>query len=539
MASPKTKQAPPIAAAIDPGALPTGVEVIKRSRANEFFIAIVAPAGAGAGTAADVIRDFLARAKVDDQHIEVTIIKASQAIRSWAAARGLVVPDGAAGRKTLADMIVMQDRGDDMRRETGDNAAVARASIKMIRERRTELSKKDEGVIDGKPRAYIIDSLRHPDEVHLLRSVYQDAFLLVGVVADLDSRDRRLRQLFDTKARTKPETTKAIEDFIHRDADAAVPFGQHVTAAFHESDFFVDNSKDAQKDDLKNTDMNEAIRRFVDLITGNRILRPKIEETAMHHAHSAKLRSACMSRQVGAAIVDAGGNIVATGTNEVPMAGGGVYGEAASDSTVHDHRCVFRETKFCSSNREQNEIIDELVDTFPALLQGQDRAAVVQKIRETKLGGLIEFSRAVHAEMDALLTAARIGVSAIGARLFATTFPCHYCARHIVSAGVDEVHYIEPYPKSRALKLHSDSITTTDKDWKPPSLAAGHPSKVLFRPFVGVAPRMYQAAFLKDRSYKDNITGEFKMSPPRWGASTELSSVHYTDLEAKLGSLAP
>lgn len=537
MASPKTKNAPPVAAANDP--LPTGVEVIKRSRANEFFIAIVASAGAGAGTAANVIRDFLARAKVDDQPIEVSIIKASQAIRSWAVDRGLAVPDGAAGRKTLADMIVMQDRGDDMRRQTGDNAAVARASIRMIRERRAELSKKEEGVIDGKPRAYIIDSLRHPDEVHLLRSVYQDAFLLVGVVADPDSRDRRLRQLFDIKVRTKLETTKAIEDFVLRDADADVPFGQHVTAAFHESDFFVDNSKDAQKDDLKNTEMNEPIRRFVDLITGSRILRPKIEETAMHHAHSAKLRSACMSRQVGAAVVDVGGNIVATGTNEVPMAGGGVYGKAESNAAVHDHRCVFRETKFCSSNREQNEIIDELVDTFPTLLQDQGRAAVVQKIRETKLGGLIEFSRAVHAEMDALLTAARIGVSAIGARLFVTTFPCHYCARHIVSAGVDEVQYIEPYPKSRALTLHSDSITTTDKDWKPPSLATGPSSKVLFRPFVGVAPRMYQAAFLKDRGYKDNVTGEFKMSPPRWGASTELSSVHYTDLEAKLGILTP
>lgn len=539
MASSKTKHAPPAAAANDPGPLPTGIEVMKKSRSNEFFIAIVAPAGAGAGTTADVIKDFLARAKIDEQLIEVSIIKASQAIRSWAEDCGLDVPNAAPSRKTLADMIIMQDRGDDMRRETCDNAAVARATIKMIRERRAELSKRVEGVIDGKPRAYIIDSLRHPDEVHLLRSVYQDAFLLVGVVADPDARDRRLRQLFDIKVRTKDETSKTIADFILRDADAAVSYGQHVTAAFHESDFFVDNSKDAPQDDLKNSEMNEPIRRFVDLITGNRILRPKIEETAMHHAHSAKLRSACMSRQVGAALVDAGGNIVATGTNEVPMAGGGVYGEAASENSIHDHRCVFRESPFCSSNKEQNEIIDELVDAFPALLLDQDRAIVVQKIRETKLGGLIEFSRAVHAEMDALLTAARIGVSAIGTRLFATTFPCHYCARHIVSAGVDELQYIEPYPKSRALKLHNDSITTSDKDWVPPSRAPSGMSKVLFRPFVGVAPRMYQAAFLKDRSYKDNTTGEFKMSPPRWGASTDLSSVHYTDLEAKLGSLKP
>ena len=70
--------------------------------------------------------------------------------------------------------------------------------------------------------------------------------------------------------------------------------------------------------------------------------------------------------------------------------------------------------------------------------------------------------------MDALLSAGRDGVSTVGARLFVTTFPCHYCARHIVSAGVYEVQYIEPYPKSRALNLHDDSIMTDKGAWTPP-----------------------------------------------------------------------
>ena len=37
------------------------------------------------------------------------------------------------------------------------------------------------------------------------------------------------------------------------------------------------------------------------------------------------------------------------------------------------------------------------------------------------------------------MSAGRKGASTLGTRLFVTTFPCHYCARHIVSAGVDEV----------------------------------------------------------------------------------------------------
>jgi deoxycytidylate deaminase len=50
-------------------------------------------------------------------------------------------------------------------------------------------------------------------------------------------------------------------------------------------------------------------------------------ETAMSHADGAARRSACLSRQVGAALVDARGGLVSTGANEVPRAGGGVYGE--------------------------------------------------------------------------------------------------------------------------------------------------------------------------------------------------------------------
>ena len=73
--------------------------------------------------------------------------------------------------------------------------------------------------------------------------------------------------------------------------------------------------------------------------------------------------------------------------------------------------------------------------------------------------------------------------------MFVTTFPCHYCARHIVSAGIDEVQYIEPYPKSQAIGLHRDSIEPEKVDyWIPPSKVTGKENppirkKVLFHLF--------------------------------------------------------
>jgi hypothetical protein len=98
---------------------------------------------------------------------------------------------------------------------------------------------------------------------------------------------------------------------------------------------------------------------------------------------------------------------------------------------------------------------------------------------------VIEFGRCVHAEMAALIDAARRGVPVDDGILFSTTFPCHECARHIVAAGIRTVHFIEPYPKSLVNELYPDSIRIEGEvgDF------------VNFVPFVGVAPRRYQDLF--------------------------------------------
>lgn len=442
----------------------------------------------------------------------------------------------------------MQDLGDTMRE--GDKAAVARAVIQKIAEARATAMSVDysPGTViepDAEKRAYLIDSIRHPAEIELLRRTYGHAFALIGVVCQEEERKRRvLDKYFTTPEKIKAANIKRVEDFIQRDADDPEnKHGQHVSDAFHQADFFVDNTRSDEQDE--NHLLDDPLGRLINIVTHNEIVRPKIEETAMHHAHSARVRSACLSRQVGAALVDLKGTVVATGTNEVPRAGGGVYGEHFTSAfPPHDERCAFRPTKYCSSNREQNAIIDELINHLPELAALTDRDALAKRIRETRLGGLIEFSRAVHAEMDAILSAGRLGVSTVGARLFVTTFPCHYCARHIVSAGVYEVQYIEPYPKSRALNLHSDAISVVPESWIPPeamSIAAERrmtasaiEERVLFRPFEGVAPRLYERAFEKTWGLKDKVTGEFKMTAPGWGDGWAPFTVGYPEIEAKL-----
>src|SRR5262249_7717267 len=106
---------------------------------------------------------------------------------------------------------------------------------------------------------------------------------------------------------------------------------------------------------------------------------------------------------------------------------------------------------------------------------------------------VIEYSRSIHAEMNALFAAARSGISPAGATLYCTVFPCHNCARHLVTAGIKRVYYIEPYVKSLAAELHYDSLVTELSDGEKKS----SDERMTILPFTGVGPRMYAHFFAK------------------------------------------
>ena len=144
----------------------------------------------------------------------------------------------------------------------------------------------------------------------------------------------------------------------------------------------------------------------------------------------------------------------------MPKYGGNLYTENDVDSS--DHRCINKSGGKCFNDEEKNEltqlIINQLIDKKIIDKGKIDEANKV--LGDSRIRDLIEFSRAVHAEMHAIINATqKSGSEIIGGKLFCTTYPCHNCARHIVASGIKEVYFIEPYKKSLALKLHSDSIT--------------------------------------------------------------------------------
>ena len=321
--------------------------------------------------------------------------------------------------------------------------------------------------------AHIILSLKRPEEVNLLKAIYGDGFYLIGVFI---SENDRLRYL----TRDKNIPMKEARRLMKRDEEEDEPLGQKSRKTFEMADVFVH---------LRSDEYKRQLERFLDLVFGAPYNTPYPDEYAMFMAYTASLRSSQLARQVGAAIRTRFGDIVAVGCNDVPAPGGGLYWPNKSwpsdwrPRKQNDQRDHIK--GYDSNDLEQTEIVKDLISRLGLEM---NLSEVVVKLQKSRLMDITEYGRAVHAEMDALLTCARNGISSVGSTLFTTTFPCHICTRHIVAAGIEKVVYIEPYPKSMASKLHKDSIEMTVIH---PLYEDENPSKVPFEPFVGIGPRRF------------------------------------------------
>lgn len=68
-----------------------------------------------------------------------------------------------------------------------------------------------------------------------------------------------------------------------------------------------------------------------------------------------------------------------------------------------------------------------------------------------------EMCYAVHAEQNAIIQAAKLGVNIDGSTLYCTHQPCILCAKMIVNAGVGRVVYHSGYPDDFALDIFKEA----------------------------------------------------------------------------------
>lgn len=72
-------------------------------------------------------------------------------------------------------------------------------------------------------------------------------------------------------------------------------------------------------------------------------------------------------------------------------------------------------------------------------------------------GTRAEICYAIHAEQNAIIQAAKLGISIDGATLYCTHQPCSVCAKIIVNSGIRRVMYKEGYPDDFALEFFRET----------------------------------------------------------------------------------
>ena len=133
--------------------------------------------------------------------------------------------------------------------------------------------------------------------------------------------------------------------------------------------------------------------------------RPPVDAYFMEIAKVVASRSTCQRRHIGAVIVK-GKQIVSTGYNGAP----------AGHPHCEDVGCA----------RE-----------------------------DVPSGQRSELCRAAHADQNAINFAARFGIPIEGATIYSTTYPCSWCAKSIVNAGIQRVVYEADYPDPLAKEILS------------------------------------------------------------------------------------
>ena len=77
-----------------------------------------------------------------------------------------------------------------------------------------------------------------------------------------------------------------------------------------------------------------------------------------------------------------------------------------------------------------------------------------------------EYCRALHAEQNAVIQAAIMGVSIAGATLYCTHSPCSLCARILIGVGIERVVYSGDYPDGLSKELFAEAgIPLVQLNW--------------------------------------------------------------------------
>jgi dCMP deaminase len=323
--------------------------------------------------------------------------------------------------------------------------------------------------LDGKRKNhFVIDSFRNPEEVQFFRKRY-GSFFLCSLYANKELRKKRAGEFLTDRCEKRDRGKYKATIDLHK---------QNVPDCVLLSDYAINN--DSDDDAYKNK-----MIKLLCLIDKPGLVYPTVEEVSMNLAYNVSLRSTCISRQVGAVITNSDGFVIATGWNDV---GSGQLGcslnciddytkYSNSDSLLSVWRDKYQEFRndglfadyqpnsyFCFKDIESKSFSSKKIDKAykkfcktrqpEENLQNSSHEELLSFIKQNISIKRLEYARALHAEENAILQAARFGGMGIsGGTIYSTTFPCELCAKKIYQSQIKRIVYTEPYPESISEKI--------------------------------------------------------------------------------------
>lgn len=421
-----------------------------------------------------------------------------------------------------------------VRNKSGDNAILTRLTLATIKKQRSKYQKAtvaEEAAIGGPFRGiiYIVDQLKKPEEVEVFRNAYGEAFICLSCHSPYEARLSFLQNQITANhgaSGDKNDWRDVADELISLDEGEEFSHGQDVRSAFPLADYIMDC--------LTSDKISKFTTRLFHLFFSNPSISPTFQEYANNLAAQAAYRSTDLSRQVGAAIFDNRRRVLGLGCNEVPKFGGGTYWEdnypdGRDQNLGYDENTLRKQellldviTKMQKDGHLSAKLNKKSYDDLKKVL-----LAKKSLVKDAKVLDITEFGRALHAEMNVITDVARGQGSTQDTDLYVTTFPCHNCAKHIVGAGVKNVFYLEPYPKSQASELYPDSILVD-----PELPRAGF---VSFQQFCGVTKRRYN--YFSKSKLKDGAGKVINWSESKAICLVDLRPIDFSRTETKEVSL--
>ena len=106
---------------------------------------------------------------------------------------------------------------------------------------------------------------------------------------------------------------------------------------------------------------------------------------------------------------------------------------------------------------KDKQILSTGYNGSPSGLQHCDEIGCLRQSLGVPSGERHEICRAVHAEQNALVQAAKHGVAITGADLYTTHQPCVLCTKLLINAGITRVIFTHSYPDQLAVNMAKEA----------------------------------------------------------------------------------